>query len=234
MTRTWFRSWVTHVALAALAVGVVIAAPLASTKSAATDTVIIAGARSISDQVGVTFAKPGSTRRPMCICSRSTTSTVPRGGRRTTSTASSREAPPTSRRPSRTKQAQYGGLQATILAGDNIGASPLANGLFHEEPITIVSNLMHVDFASVGNHEFDKGSAELLRIQNGGCHADRVHGRALRAGGGGTTNTYPGADFQYLSANVVVERHRRDAVPRVRRQGVHIRQRQEVRRRLHR
>ena len=29
---------------------------------------------------------------------------------------------------------------------------------------------MNVDFASVGNHEFDKGSAELQRIQNGGCH----------------------------------------------------------------
>src|ERR687897_3087559 len=67
------------------------------------------------------------------------------------------------------RQAQYGDLQATILAGDNIGASPLANGLFFEEPITIASNLMNVDFASVGNHEFDKGSAELLRIQNGGC-----------------------------------------------------------------
>ena len=67
------------------------------------------------------------------------------------------------------RQAQYGKRQATIFAGDNIGASPLANGLFFEEPVTIATNLMHADFGSVGNHEFDKGSAELLRIQNGGC-----------------------------------------------------------------
>ena len=102
------------------------------------------------------------------------------------------------------RQAQYGPLQATVFAGDNIGASPLANGFFHEEPITIASNLMRVDFASVGNHEFDKGSAELLRIQNGGCHADGCDGPYALAKGG-TTDVYPGADFQYLSANVVVD-----------------------------
>ena len=63
---------------------------------------------------------------------------------------------------------------------------------------------MHVDFASVGNHEFDKGSAELLRIQNGGCHADGCDGPYALADGG-TTDVYPGADFQYLSTNVVVD-----------------------------
>ena len=103
------------------------------------------------------------------------------------------------------RQARVRALQATVFAGDNIGASPLANGFFHEEPITIASNLMRVDFASVGNHEFDKGSAELLRIQNGGCHADGCEDWALRPPKGGTTNVYPGADFQYLSANVVVD-----------------------------
>jgi 5'-nucleotidase len=102
------------------------------------------------------------------------------------------------------RQAQYGDHQATLMAGDNIGASPLANGLFHEEPSTIVTNLMHVDFASVGNHEFDKGSAELLRIQNGGCHADGCTGAPYALAGGGSTNVFPGADFQYLSSNVVV------------------------------
>ena len=35
------------------------------------------------------------------------------------------------------RQATYGDRQATVFAGDNIGASPLANGLFFEEPITI-------------------------------------------------------------------------------------------------
>ena len=84
------------------------------------------------------------------------------------------------------------------------GASPLANGRFFEEPITIATNLMNVDFASVGNHEFDKGTSEL-------SHPERrlpprgLHRGALRAPDGGTTNVYPGADFQYLSANVVVD-----------------------------
>ena len=78
---------------------------------------------------------------------------------------------------------------------------------------------MRVDFASVGNHEFDKGSAELLRIQNGGCHADGCDGPYALAKGG-TTNVYPGADFQYLSANVVVERDGRDAPAGIRHQAV--------------
>jgi 5'-nucleotidase len=103
------------------------------------------------------------------------------------------------------RQQQYGADQATITAGDNIGASQLANGLFHEEPATIVSNLMHTDFSAVGNHEFDKGSKELLRIQNGGCHPDGCTGAPYALAGGGTTNTYPSADFQYLSANVTVD-----------------------------
>jgi 5'-nucleotidase len=102
------------------------------------------------------------------------------------------------------KQAQYGDKQISVIAGDNIGASPLVDGLFFGEPSTIVTNLMNADFASVGNHEFDKGSAELLRIQNGGCRAVVGCTAAPYAlADGGTTNTYPGADFQYLSANVV-------------------------------
>jgi len=66
-----------------------------------------------------------------------------------------------------------------------------------------VANLMRTDFASVGNHEFDKGATELQRIQNGGCHADGCTGAPYGTVEGGSTNVFPGADFQYLSANVV-------------------------------
>jgi 5'-nucleotidase len=71
-----------------------------------------------------------------------------------------------------------------------------------------------VDFGSVGNHEFDKGRDGLLRIQRGGCHP--VEGctaapYALR--NGKTTNVYPGADFRYLSANVVVDATGRTLFP---------------------
>jgi 5'-nucleotidase len=103
------------------------------------------------------------------------------------------------------RQAGYGrSHEATVFAGDNIGAAPLANALFHEEPATIVANLMHVDAASVGNHEFDKGYQELQRIQNGGCHpTDGCNGAPYAEPNGRTSSTYPGADFQYLSANVL-------------------------------
>ena len=169
MQRTWFRSWVTHVALAALAVGVVIAAPLASTKSNAKDTVIISGARSISDRVAVTFQKPSKhpTTDVHLLAFNDLHGTLEPAGNNIYGKFAGGAA--YLAKVVKDKQAQYGDLQATIFAGDNIGASPLANGLFFEEPITIASNLMHVDFASVGNHEFDKGSTELLRIQNGGC-----------------------------------------------------------------
>jgi 5'-nucleotidase len=104
------------------------------------------------------------------------------------------------------KQREYGAQQATVMAGDNIGASPLANGLFKEEPGTIMANLMNVDFAAVGNHEFDKGKDELKRIQNGGCASTGCTAAPYtveRDGTLTTTNTYPGADFQYLAANVI-------------------------------
>jgi 5'-nucleotidase len=104
------------------------------------------------------------------------------------------------------RQRLYGRSQATVMAGDAIGASPLANALFHEEPAITVDNLLHVDFSSVGNHEFDKGRQELLRIQNGGCHpVDGCTGAPYALPGGGTTDVYPGAAFQYLSANVLRE-----------------------------
>ena len=83
----------------------------------------------------------------------------------------------------------------TVAAGDLIGASPLLSAAFHDEPTIEALNLVGLDYASVGNHEFDEGAAELLRIQNGGCHP--VDGCA-----DGTP--YLGADFQYLSANAFV------------------------------
>jgi 5'-nucleotidase len=81
-----------------------------------------------------------------------------------------------------------------VSAGDNIGASPLVSGLFHDEPTIEAFNAMGVDISSVGNHEFDEGSSELLRMQDGGCHP--VDG--CQDGDG-----FAGADFDYLAANVV-------------------------------
>jgi 5'-nucleotidase len=81
----------------------------------------------------------------------------------------------------------------TVSAGDLIGASPLLSALFHDEPTIEAMNKMGLDLNSVGNHEFDEGVTELLRMQRGGC---------------GPENSCPlgnfgGADFQFLAANVV-------------------------------
>jgi 5'-nucleotidase len=84
----------------------------------------------------------------------------------------------------------------TVAAGDLIGASPLLSAAFHDEPAIEALGLAGLDLASVGNHEFDEGSGELLRIQNGGCHP--VDGCADPA------RPYAGAGFQYLSANAFV------------------------------
>jgi 5'-nucleotidase len=81
----------------------------------------------------------------------------------------------------------------TVAAGDLIGASPLLSALFHDEPTIEAMNEMGLDLTSVGNHEFDEGVTELLRMQNGGCGPDNSC----------PNGTFGGADFEYLAANVV-------------------------------
>ena len=85
----------------------------------------------------------------------------------------------------------------TVAAGDLIGGSPAFSGLFHDEPSVESLNAMQLDISSVGNHEFDEGVTELLRMQNGGCHP--VDGCYF------PDEPYPGADFNWLAANVVNE-----------------------------
>jgi len=85
----------------------------------------------------------------------------------------------------------------TVAAGDLIGGSPAFSGLFHDEPSVDSLNAMQLDISGVGNHEFDEGVTELLRMQNGGCHP--VDGCYF------PDAPYPGADFQWLAANVVNE-----------------------------
>lgn len=85
----------------------------------------------------------------------------------------------------------------TVAAGDLIGGSPAFSGLFHDEPSVESLNAMGLNISGVGNHEFDEGVAELLRMQYGGCHP--VDGCYF------PDAPYAGADFQWLAANVVNE-----------------------------
>jgi 5'-nucleotidase len=192
--------------LAGLAIAVVLAAPLATAHRAAAS-MTIAGARSLSDQVSVAFdtAPPGHTTRDVHLLAfNDLHGTLDPGGQNLYGQFAGGAA--FLAKKVKDLQAQYGAYEATVFGGDNIGASPLASALFHDEPIQVATNLMHVDFGSVGNHEFDEGSAELLRMQNGGCHpTDGCAAAPYALANGGSTNTYPGADFQYLAANVVVD-----------------------------
>jgi 5'-nucleotidase len=86
------------------------------------------------------------------------------------------------------------GYSVTAAAGDLVGGSPAFSGLFHDEPAVEVLNQIGLDVSGVGNHEFDEGVTELLRLQNGGCHP--VDGCYF-------PEEFAGADYQWLSANVV-------------------------------
>jgi|GEM_PF-204956 len=100
-----------------------------------------------------------------------------------------------------------------VGAGDLTGASPFASSITHDEAAVDVLNQMGVDVTSVGNHEFDYGKTELLRKQNGGCYPasgelgkvgvdtcfmDSATGTYSPSG-----NSFSGAKYKYLSANVV-------------------------------
>ncbi len=84
----------------------------------------------------------------------------------------------------------------TVSAGDMIGATPLVSALFLDEPTITAMGAVGVDFNAVGNHEFDKGSAELLRMQRGGCEKHTTKTPCA-------IESFKGAAFQFLAANVV-------------------------------
>lgn len=88
--------------------------------------------------------------------------------------------------------------------GDLIGASPLASALFHDEPTIEVLNKVGMTVSTSGNHEFDEGYRELLRVQTGGCHPVddcQYH------------NPYRGAKFPFLGANVTFKDTQIPALP---------------------
>jgi 5'-nucleotidase len=90
-----------------------------------------------------------------------------------------------------------------VAAGDLIGATPLLSALFRDEPTIESLSLMGLEASAVGNHEFDKGTGELLRLQGGGC--------SVAPGGSGPGEAckgpqpFKGAGFRYLAASTVVD-----------------------------
>ena len=79
-----------------------------------------------------------------------------------------------------------------VSAGDLIGASPFLSAMFHDEPTIEAMSEMGLALSAVGNHEFDEGKDELLRMQNGGCHPTE---------GCRGPQRFTGAKFHYLAAS---------------------------------
>jgi 5'-nucleotidase len=80
--------------------------------------------------------------------------------------------------------AERPGHTIRVHAGDMVGASPLVSARFHDEPTVRAVNRMGFDVGTVGNHEFDEGAVEALRLVRGG-------------------RGFEGASFPYISANVL-------------------------------
>lgn len=114
--------------------------------------------------------------------------------------------------------AQASGDTFIIHAGDHVGASPPNSALLQDEPAIEVLNTLANDqcwpfgfqrllpqwlqayvqarcniVGTLGNHEFDEGSTELLRLLSGGNHKS----------GPFLNDPWEGARFPYVSSNVL-------------------------------
>lgn len=84
-----------------------------------------------------------------------------------------------------------------VAAGDLVGGSPLASSIFLDEPAVGAMNRIGLTFNAVGNHEFDRGWQELLRLQEGGCTKYSLRDPCQ------VENPFAGAEFKFLAANVI-------------------------------
>ena len=77
---------------------------------------------------------------------------------------------------------------AVVAAGDLVGASPLESSLLRDEPTVDVLGRAGLELSAAGNHEFDHGADELVRLQSL-------------------------AKYQWLAANVVQREDKRTLLP---------------------
>jgi 5'-nucleotidase len=78
-----------------------------------------------------------------------------------------------------------------VHAGDMVGASGAVSALLQDEPTIEFMNATGFDIGIPGNHEFDEGPDEMMRLIYGGAHPKT-----------GPT-PFIGANFPYIAANVV-------------------------------
>jgi 5'-nucleotidase len=117
----------------------------------------------------------------------------------------------------RAAQVGFEGESLILHAGDHVGASPPESALLQDEPAiqflnsltnrycggdSLLGKLLETRcnvIGTLGNHEFDEGKDELLRLLEGGNHAT----------GPFLENPWRGARFPYVNANVVVTSKRK-------------------------
>ncbi|MCJ8008656.1 bifunctional metallophosphatase/5'-nucleotidase [Lederbergia wuyishanensis] len=76
-----------------------------------------------------------------------------------------------------------------VHSGDMIGGSSPVSALLQDEPTVEIMHSIGFDIGTVGNHEFDEGTQELLRMIHGGDHSNGTKG-------------YKGMNFPVVAANV--------------------------------
>jgi len=88
-----------------------------------------------------------------------------------------------------------------VAAGDLVGASAYDSAFAKDEPTVSIMSKMGLAVTSVGNHEFDRGITDLLRIANtSNCFPGGTAGQNTCVDQPG--NVFPGASFKYLASNV--------------------------------
>lgn len=86
-----------------------------------------------------------------------------------------------------------------VQVGDMVGASPPVSALLQDEPTIEILNRLGFDIGTVGNHEFDEGVDELLRLINGGIHEK--------------TGDFAGSSFPWIVSNVINEKTGKSILP---------------------
>ncbi|WP_081772880.1 bifunctional 2',3'-cyclic-nucleotide 2'-phosphodiesterase/3'-nucleotidase [Bacillus sp. EB01] len=80
-----------------------------------------------------------------------------------------------------------------VHSGDAVGASSPTSALLQDEPTMEFLNDLGFDVGTVGNHEFDEGVAEMMRLIDGGRHPKTYD----------QFGVFKGVDFPYVSGNIV-------------------------------
>lgn len=96
------------------------------------------------------------------------------------------------------KAANPDGTTIRVEAGDMVGASPANSALLQDESTMHALEAMHIEYGTLGNHEFDEGLGEFNRIVTGGQPTKQYNDAEM---------AYPheASDINIITANVILK-----------------------------